>query len=357
MKKIIALLLSVSVMTLPLQVFPHPPKKGKKPKNIILMIGDGTGLAQWCAAMAAQNQMLAVFSWASYVGLSITASANDYITDSAAGATALSTGQKTNNGMVAVAPDSSKLKTILELAEDKNMKTGLVSTCSIEHATPAGFYAHNVSRSNYVQIGNDLYNSGVDFAMSSGFNYLDSAKLIQAGYNFGFGKEALNRSSYPAKFIGFYDRNKHPPALQNGRDPNWLENASLLSIKQLNNKQGFFLMIEGSQIDWGGHDNDSNYVVTEALEFDSTINSVMQWAKNDGNTLVIVTADHETGGLSLVHRDTAQSNVPYMKFSTGEHTGIAVPVFAFGPGAEYFTGVYQNTEIFKKMCFLLNLKQ
>lgn len=355
MKKITALCLAFSIALVAVTAYAAPPKKGKKPQNVILLIGDGTGLAQWCAAMAAQNQMLSVFTWASVVGLSITSSANDYITDSAAGATALSTGQKTNNGMVAVAPDSSKLKTILEMAEEKGMKTGLVSTCSIEHATPAGFYAHNVSRSNYVQIGNDLYNSGVDFAMSAGFNFLDSQKLKNAGYGFAFGNMAFNRMAYPSKFIGFYDRNEHPPALQNGRNPHWLQNSALLAVNQLRNKKGFFLMIEGSQIDWGGHYNDSNYVVTETLEFDSTINKIMQWAKNDGNTLVIVTADHETGGLSLGHRDTAQSRVPYMKFSTKEHTGIAVPVFAYGPGAEYFTGVYQNTEIFKKMCMLLNL--
>lgn len=359
----LALLLALLPFSLAAQTTAEGAKKfkGKKPKNIILMIGDGTGLAQWCAAMATQNSMLAVFDWATFVGLSLTASANDWITDSAAGATAFSAGQKTNNGMISVAPDTSKLKTIVEMAEAKGLKTGLVATCALQHATPAAFYAHNVSRKNYVEIGNDFWNSGVDFAAGGGYVHFDSTKLKNSDYKIGFQNSIINYNLNSAaqantKQIWFYDKNEHPPSLQLGRTTGWLNSASITAINSINNKKGFFLMIEGSQIDWGGHDNDSNYVVTETLEFDSVIRNVMKWAKADGNTLVIVTADHETGGLSLTHRDTAASTVPRMQFSTKEHTGIAVPVFAYGPGAELFSGVYQNTEIFYKMVQLLNLK-
>lgn len=366
----LALLLALLPFSLAAQTTAAGQKKykGKKPKNIILMIGDGTGLAQWCAAMATQNSMLAVFDWATFVGLSLTASANDWITDSAAGATAFSAGKKTNNGMISVAPDTSKLKTIVEMAEAKGLNTGLVATCALQHATPAAFYAHNVSRKNYVEIGRDFWSSGIDYAAGGGWVHFDSTdinKNEKAGlmspnkYKMCFGLNAnVQSKKNAANLLRFYDKNEHPPALQKGRSALWLDSTSGEAINFLKHKSkaGFFLMIEGSQIDWGGHDNDSNYVVTETLEFDSVIRNVMKWAKADGNTLVIVTADHETGGLSLTHRDTAASTVPRMQFSTKEHTGIAVPVFAYGPGAELFSGVYQNTEIFHKMVQLLNLK-
>lgn len=328
-------------------------KNGKRPKNIILMIGDGTGLAQWCAAMAAQDAMLSVFQWAKFVGLSLTSSADDWITDSAAGATAFSTGEKTNNKMISTAPDSSHLKTIFETLEEQKFKTGLVTTCALQHATPAAFYAHTVYRGNYTQIAKDFYTSGVDFAAGGGYPNFDST--LGKYYQYGFGIQSLVKQTYPSKYVVFYDSSQHPPAMHEGRNTDWLRNASIAAVTALDekNKKGFLLMIEGSQIDWGGHNKDSNYVVKETIDFDKAIKTMMQWAAADGETLVIVTADHETGGLSLTHRDTAKSNVPRMQFSTGEHTGIAVPVFAFGPGAELFSGVYQNTELYYKMKNLL----
>ena len=115
-------------------------------------------------------------------------------------------------------------------------------------------------------------------------------------------------------------------------------------------------MIEGSQIDWGGHENDSNYVISEVMDFDSTIAEVINWAKKDGETLVIITADHETGGLSLIGYDK-KNNKPAMHFSTGHHSGIPVPVFAYGPGSELFAGVYENTEIHDKILQLLQMSK
>ena len=121
------------------------------------------------------------------------------------------------------------------------------------------------------------------------------------------------------------------------------------AIKILNkNKKGFFLMVEGSMIDWGGHDNNIDYVITETLDFDRAIAKALEFAIEDGETLVIVTADHETGGLTLVGGDMRKKTIE-ANFSTGDHTAVMVPVFAFGPGAEEFGGIYENTEVFEKM--------
>ena len=155
--------------------------------------------------------------------------------------------------------------------------------------------------------------------------------------------------------MGFFSDSLHPPRMLDGRGP-FLEQASMHAISLLSqNKKGFFLMIEGSQIDWGGHANDSSYVITETLDFNACAKKVIEWARKDGNTLVIITADHETGGLGLMGYDSLHLR-PTMSFHNHEHSGIMVPVFAFGPGANEFGGVYENTVIYQRMHALLKLK-
>jgi alkaline phosphatase len=135
----------------------------------------------------------------------------------------------------------------------------------------------------------------------------------------------------------------------------FLKRASNQAIKNLSkNINGYLLMVEGSQIDWGGHENDYQYMKTELWDFNETINTILDMAAKDKDMLVIVTADHETGGLTLNESDDKLSFTP--KFTTGDHTGVMVPVFAYGAGAQEFAGVYENTEIFNIIVKLLNLK-
>lgn len=329
----------------------EPPRK--KPKNIILMVGDGTGLAQLYAAYTANGGKLDIYTYAQVIGLSITASANDYITDSAAGATAFSTGQKTNNGMLAVAPDTQRLETIAETAAKKGLSTGAVVTCELPHATPAAFYAHQPSRKMYPEIANDLTLSPATILVGGGLPYFDTMKLQSQGFTVSVGMDAMAHN-HGNRQVCFYNVDSVPGKYSDGRG-NVLQAGSKHAIDLLSqNKKGFFLMVEGSQIDWGGHDNDSAYVIDEALDFDRTAGDILRWAANDGNTLVIITADHECGGLTLPGYDKT-SNRPAMNFSTGHHTAEPVPVYAYGPGAEQFSGVYQNTEIYEKMKLLLGL--
>jgi alkaline phosphatase len=353
MKKIAALFLALLLSgQLSSVIAAVPPKK--KPKNIILMIGDGTGLVHLYAAYTAQGGKLNIYEFAAAVGLSITASANDYITDSAAGATALSTGKKTNNGMIGTAPDSSALETISERAHKNGMSTGVVVTCELPHATPASFYAHQVSRKMYTEIARDLSNSQADIMIGSGKPYFDTQTLANNGYTVSTGLAAMQQNKGKRQ-VCFTDADSFPAKAPLRGDA--LLQGSMHAITQLSqNKKGFFLMIEGSQIDWGAHDNDSANVIDEAIDFDKTAGNVLEWAAKDKNTLVIITADHECGGLTL-HGLDSSTHRPVMHFSTGHHTAEPVPVYAYGPGAEQFSGVYQNTDIYYKMIALLSLEK
>jgi alkaline phosphatase len=327
--------------------------KPRKPKNIILMIGDGTGLVHLYAAYTALGGHLNIYSFAEAIGLSITSSSDDYITDSAAGATAFSTGQKTKNGMIGMGPDTFAIETISELAFRKGKSTGAVVTCELPHATPASFYSHQPSRKMYPEIVADLTkNKAASMLIGGGLPYFDTVALRKAGYSVSIGLAAMQNNN-GSRQVCFIDTLKEPlPATLRG--PSLVQGCGH-AIKQLSkNKKGFFLMVEGSQIDWGAHNNDSAHTIAEAIDFDQAAGEVLRWAKQDKNTLVIITADHECGGLTL-HGYDAINHRPVMHFSSGHHTAEPVPVYAFGPGSETFSGVYQNTAIYHKMVKLLGL--
>lgn len=325
-------------------------QKLEKPLNIILMIGDGMGLAQISAASfiyggLSIDQMVDI-------GLLKTSSANNYITDSAAGATAYSTGEKTFNGAIGVGTDSAARVTILELAERKGLASGLIATCSITHATPGSFYGHRINREMHDQIASDFYGKGIDFAAGTGKPYFDLNKLGSDGYEVHLGA-GIGNWDKSKKQIWFYNDSIDPPkADQRG---NWLSEMTRAGISHLSqNKKGFFLMVEGSQIDWGGHDTDFNYTITELRDFDLAVAVALEFAKRDGNTLVIVTADHETGGLSL-DAGTFQPRTIQHHYASTHHSGIMVPVYAYGPGSAFFRGTQENIMVFQHMKKLLGL--
>lgn len=322
----------------------------KKPLNIILMIGDGMGLAQISAASFLYGGL--TLDQFLEIGLLRTSSGDDYITDSAAGATAYSTGEKTFNGAIGVGLDSLPRVTILELAEKNGLSSGLISTCSVTHATPGSFFGHRVNREMHVQIAEDFYKKGIDFVAGTGKPYFSLEKLKQDGYETYTGVSVPNWDKSKKQFW-FYNDSIHPPkANERG---NWLAEMTKAGIQHLSqNKKGFFLMVEGSQIDWGGHDTDFNYTVSELKDFDLAIQVALEFAKKDGNTLILVTADHETGGLSLDAGTLNPRSIQH-HYSSTHHSGIMVPVYAFGPGASFFKGTHENTEVFRQMKMLLGL--
>ncbi len=322
----------------------------KNPKNIIFMIGDGMGLDQVYAAYTAKHGNLEMARCNVY-GYNKTNSANDYVTDSAAGATAFSTGKKVNNETLCISPDGDTLTTILEIAEKHGLGTGLVATCKITHATPAAFIAHNINRNNYDEIALDFLKTDIDVFIGGGRdnfeNRADSLNLSdilrQRNYQVVYDTTAVKEITQ-GKLAGLlYD--DHPPKLSQGRG-NMLEIASMKAIQLLDVfEKGFFMMIEGSQIDWGGHENDSQYIVDEAVDFDNVVGKVLDFAEQDGETLVVITADHECGGYALLGGDYEKGTVEGA-FCTKHHSGVMVPVFAFGPGAEKFSGIIENTTFF-----------
>ena len=336
----------------------------RKAKNIILLIGDGMGLTQISAGLYSNNNSLFLEQFTE-IGLHKSYASNNLITDSAAGATAFACGQKTYNGAIAVDEDSIALPTILEEAEARGMATGLVATSTIVHATPASFIAHVNSRKKYEEIAEQFLNTEIDYFVGGGKRFFsrrekddrDIVKELEAkGYQMSdyFKADLASITPDPSKNFGYLTSDNDPLPVRQGRE--YLMTASQKGISFLNQrgKKGFFLMIEGSQIDWGGHANDSDYIISEMIEFDKVIGKVLEFAKKDKETLVVVTADHETGGYAINPGSKMGKIEP--GFTSDYHTGSLIPVFAFGPGAENFSGIYENTAIYGKMKEAAGLK-
>ncbi len=330
----------------------------KSPKNIILMIGDGMGLAQMYAGMTANHGHLYLDRFP-IIGLSKTYSASDFITDSGAGATALAAGKKTYDHAIAVGPDSLPVKTILEYAEEHGLSTGLIATSAITHATPACFIAHEVNREMYEEIASDFLKTDIDVFIGGGrdnFNHRkDSLNLIDSlvskGYRIANDTNEL-KACGDGKIAGLL-ADFHLPYMSEGRG-NMLPLSTEIALKNLSkNPKGFFIMIEGSQIDWACHDTSANDLVLEMLDFNNAIGKALEFALKDKNTLVIVIADHETGGVSITGGNMDKGIVD-INFALGEHTAIPVPVYAIGPGSEKFSGIYENTAVFEKMMQLFH---
>lgn len=335
--------------------------KDTKPKNIILMIGDGMGIAEVSAAMTVNGGSLSMLEVSSF-GYSRTSSASDYVTDSGAGGTAISTGTRTYNGAIGVDSDTLPLKTILEFAEEKGLSSGLISTSAVTHATPASFIAHQKSRNYYEAIAADFLKTDVDVVIGGGRDHFskraDSVDLIsvlvQNGYQVADSLAAIDAENAGKFYV--LTAPVHNPRVSEGRG-GLLPEATDLALRVLNrNEKGFFVMVEGSMIDWGGHAHDAQYIIEETLDFDQAVGKALEFARADGETLVLITADHETGGMALNGGDLAGRSVT-AGFTTTGHTAVMVPVFAYGPGAEKFTGVQDNTDLFEKMMELLSLNE
>lgn len=336
------------------------PGTGKKPRNVILMIGDGMGLTQITAGLYTNGNRLNL-ERCTATGLIKTHSQNRLVTDSAAGATAFSCGCKTFNGAIGVDKDKKPCQTILEQAKKEGRAVGLVATCSITHATPAAFVAHVPSRAEMLDIATFFLRSEFDCIIGGGMRYFNQrpdgrnlcTELTNKGYQvFDFNQVKMDQlAPSPLQPFAWFSAVEEPGSVIAGRD--YLPAAARLTPDFLKKRseKGFFLMIEGSQIDWACHAKDGERARREMLDFDAAIGEVLRFAQADGETLVVITADHETGGMAIEQGSTADTLE--IDFATGYHTASMVPVFAFGPGAEAFNGIYENTDIYFKMAGLL----
>ena len=327
-----------------------------KVKNVILVIGDGTGLAEWYAGYTGNKSRLNVFNMRS-IGLSKTSSADNYVTDSGAGASAMATGKKTNNRYISMSPEGIPEKLITDILREKNIHTGLITTGDATDATPAAFYAHVKDRSQSDSIAEQFVTSNADILIGSGMAYFNQRKdgrnLVQAlnKKNYTVISDIKNLDTVTAGKLLLLDSIADKRATE-GRG-NFLSKSLDFAIKTLNkNKKGFFIMAEGAQVDHGGHDNNLNWLVNEVEDLDMAIGNAMKFADENKETLVLVTADHETGGLSLLSGDNKSGYISG-QFTSDDHSGICVPVFAYGPQSREFSGVYENTEIFNKILSVL----
>lgn len=332
--------------------------EGKKIRNVILMIGDGMSLMHMYSAWTANRGKLFLDN-SQVVGLSKTYCADRLITDSGAGGTAIATGQKTNYHTVGVDTAGKPLTTLMDLAANKGKSTGLAVTCRLWDATPAAFCCHNSDRNKEAEIVTDYVNCGLDYIFGGGAKLFENRtdgrnlfnELASKGYKTPRTWNEVEKIKHGKVFAVVDSIDTPVPAIRG----DLLAKASIKGLELLNqNKKGFFMMIEGSQLDDYGHFNDLDMLMQEVHDFDRTIGKIFQWAANDGETLVIVTSDHETGGLTLLDGDLETGKI-VGKFSTGGHSGVMVPVYAFGPGSGEFTGIYENTDIFWRIKKLLKL--
>jgi len=332
--------------------------KGKKVKNVILMIGDGMSLMHIQAAWTCNRGKLWLEN-AQYIGLSKTPATNRLITDSGSGGTSLATGYKTIYHAVGVDSTGKPLKSLVDYANAAGKSTGLAVTCRLWDATPCDFISHNIDRDKEQNLVGQFPNSPIDFVFGGGAKYFEHREdgrnifneLQAEGYHISRSLNDLMKWNKDKVYCVPFDVDTPLPDERG----DLLARASLKGLDLLNqNKKGFFMMIEGSQIDDYGHFNQLDMLMKETLDFDQTVGRVMQWAAKDGETLVVVTADHECGGLTVLGGDWQKGTVQG-NFSTKDHSGTMVPIYAFGPGSENFTGIIDNTEIFWRIKKLMNL--
>ncbi|WP_035333778.1 alkaline phosphatase [Dyadobacter crusticola] len=320
-------------------------------KNIILLIGDGMGLAQIHAGLTGNAGKLNLANFLN-IGFSKTASSDNYITDSAAGATAFATGKKTRNRAIGVDSNLVPARSIILDLQSAGKKTALISSGDITDATPASFYAHRPERSMQDSIAKDYLSCQTDILIGGGFAHFERTGAAEALRKSGVSvsDQWKDLASIKAPFVLLDEQNAR--SMSKGRG-DFLSAAFKKTVQSFaGHKPGFFVMAEGAQIDYGGHANVVSYAVNEMLDFDQLVGEALRFADTNGETLVIVTADHETGGLTLLDGNLKTGYVDG-HFSTDDHTGIMVPVFAYGPHSLDFRGVYENTEIHQKLIRIL----
>ena len=364
-------------------------EKQPEVKNVIYLIGDGMGFGAVTSLLLSEDGVTG-FEQAPVIGLSETCSANNHVTDSPAGGTALATGTRTKNGYLGVDPDGNQLTSILRKSQAMGKRTGIVVNTTLTEATPASFYAGVTSRRMTYDIAMQFTESEVDVAIGAGLDHfinrpdsLDlTATLIGKGYDVYLNWETVLKTDSD-KFVGILpladvhrreESNSTASAAEGqevclaarlaAADENssashfseptvYLEKATAkaLDVLSRNAENGFFLMIESAVIDGYGHNNDSDGMIDEMKEFDRTLRQLAAYVDQHPETLLVVTADHETGGTGVDYNTHEVGNPTPIRlnFSTRGHTGTVVPIFAYGAGAEAFAGIMKNTDVPKKI--------
>ena len=326
-------------------------RKNMPIKNIILLIGDGNGLSQISSAALANKGALTLTQLKS-IGLLKTQSADDFTTDSAAAGTALATGEKTYNRAIGMGVNRFPIENITEVLDQHHFISGCITTDEITGATPASFYSHQLDRDMTEGTANDLIKSKLSLFIGGGSAHFEG-KLADSDFSIVQSLQEVGTSK--KQKVGYFLAKNGVPSMLKGRG-NLLAEATKNGLAFLNaQNKPFFLMVEAAQIDSNGHTNNSGGIVSEGIDFDTAITEAIQFADQHKNTLVIITADHETSGFSIPQGNLEKQMIEG-DFTTYDHTGTMVPIFAYGPHSDTFSGVYENNAVFHKIIKLLNLK-
>lgn len=338
---IAALLLSLGVAT------------AQEVKNIIYLIGDGMGLSSVSMMMVESGYEVTIFDKADNVALQKTYSADNRVTDSAASGTALASGYKTNNTFVGCTPDGVAVESLMDVAKAEGKATGVVVTTYLQHATPAAFYAHTQNRHNYDVITEQLVESSLDVAIGGGMGFFKEVYKEQVADVI-----ASNGFSLATEFSQLEAQAGDSRTLAlladwevGANSGSYLADATREALRLLEARgedNGFVLMVEGSLIDGMGHANDAQAQQLEMQSFMDAVEVAVEYAKAHEGTIVVVTADHETGGLSIVSADAnfnlSEQGVEY-RWTTKGHSGVMIPIYLYGTANESINGIVENTDI------------
>ncbi len=324
---------------------------GEGPESIIFIIADGTGIGQYTLSYYANGEFApARFD---HIGL-VATHPNDgecttsckRVTDSAASGTALSAGQKTYNGAIAVDIDKNPVKTMLEWAKEKDMATGLVATSTVTHATPASFGAHVDYRKKESEIAQQFAHADIDVILGGGKKFWPDSLITVYEENGGqFINDISSTVEMDKRLLGLFSESGLAK-VHEGREVSTTEMAKVALSKLEQNPNGFFVMIEESQVDWGGHANSAQYIQGEMQSLNDLVNFLLDYQLENPNVLVVLTADHECGGVSVHDGDKGDLDI---RFTSDYHSANFVPIWATGPGASVFDAFMDNTEIGKRL--------
>ena len=353
--------IACTLLFLTLLFFGNCARNDNYPKNIIIYIGDGMGVAHVTVGKIALGELnLERFA---VTGLVTTHSENELITDSAAAATALATGHKTYNRAISVSADQKPLKTIFEFAEEMGKSTGVVVTSSVTHATTAAFFAHIEDRRKHADIAEQILSSGLEVLIGGGWSYF--IPQFNAGSRRQDNKNLLESLETRMPVVLSHDKLPDqveklaallaPDGLPKAADRDYsLAELTEVAIRILSkNRRGFVLLVEGSQIDWAAHDQDQEEIINEMIDFDGAVGTGLDFAQKHGQTLILVTADHETGGFAVHDGSIKTKQVTSSAFTTTGHTASMVPLFAYGPGSLHFSGIQDNARTGQTLINLL----
>ena len=322
-------------------------------KHVILFIGDGMGAEHVRAAGMYRSGPGGTLAFEAFPcrGAVATANADGGLTDSAAAATAMATGVKVHNMVVSVASpgDGSPLRTALELAQAGGRSTGLVTTTDISDATPAAFAAHRPSRTDHAGIDDDYLARSRPNVLFGGGKFLAGAEAMRAGYAVVRDRAEMTSLDTESndRVAGLFGTENLPYEADGTGGLPPLSEMTDVALRILdNNPAGFFLMVEGGRIDHGSHANDIGRTISETIALSDAVEVAVEWARTHTDTLIVVTADHETGGLRLLG-PSAAGVVPAVSWSGTRHTAATVPFYARGIPACPRSGTLENTEIFR----------